>query len=301
MSRISNFCNLLLRPYKLLEVLAFKFGSDKQYLKIWYHNKMGYWMDFNNPKTFNEKLQWLKLYNRKLEYTTMVDKYAVKKYVSDIIGEQYIIPALGVWDSFDEIDFDNLPDQFVLKCTHDSGGLVICKDKSKLDKLVARAKIEASLNTDFYKLGREWPYKNVPRRIIAEEYMEDKETGELRDYKFFCFDGTVKWLFIATDRQNHEEPYFDFFDMNFIHLPMKSGHPNAPIPPLKPVTFDLMVQLCSKLSKNIPHVRIDLYEVNGMVYFGEMTFFHHTGRVQFEPSEWDEIFGKEIILPPKTI
>lgn len=282
--------------YRFICDIPFLDSNDKYHIKKYWYARMPYRLNLKNPRSYNEKLQWLKLHDHNPMYTTMVDKYAAKKYVADIIGEKYIIPTLGVWNSFDEIDFDSLPNQFVLKCTHDSGGLVICKDKSKLDISKAKPELERSLLTDYYANGREWPYKEVPRRIIAEKYMEDTKTGELRDYKFFCFNGNVKWLFIATDRQNREEPYFDFFDMDFNHLPMKHGHPNAPVIPDKPVSFELMKELASKLSQGIPHVRVDFYEVDGHVYFGELTFFHHGGWTPFTPEEWDYIFGEEIEL-----
>ena len=287
-----TFYNLICRLPK------FSDNDEIQIKRNWY-SRMTYGLNLDTPKSYNEKLQWLKLYDRNPLYTTMVDKYAVKDYVANIIGKQYIIPTIGVWEKFDDIDFDSLPNQFVLKCTHDSGGLLICKDKKKLDWAKAKQKIESSLQTDYYLNGREWPYKNVPRKIIAEQYMEDTKTGELRDYKFFCFDGKVKWLFIATDRQNREEPYFDFFDMDFNHLPMQHGHPNAPILPEKPQNFEQMKKLAAKLSKDIPHVRVDFYEVDGKVYFGELTFFHHGGWTPFTPEKWDYIFGKEIELPTK--
>ena len=204
--------------------------SDEEYLKRMFSARMKKELNLDNPQTYNEKLQWLKLYDRRPEYTQLVDKYAVKKYVKECIGEEYVIPTLGVWDRFDDIDFDRLPNQFVLKCTHDSGGLVICKDKSIFDKQKAKKKIEASLMRDFFMTFREWPYKDVPRRIIAEKYMEDDSTSELRDYKFFCFDGEPKMLFVATDRQTPgEEVKFDFFDMNYQHIDVKNEHPNAKI------------------------------------------------------------------------
>ena len=273
---------------------------DKMYIKLKFYSRMGRFPDLKNPKTFNEKLQWLKLYNRNPEYTRMVDKYEAKKYVADIIGEEYIIPTLGVWDKFDDIDFDKLPDQFVLKCTHDSGGLVICRDKSKLDKDAARKKIEKSLKENYYWSTREWPYKNVKPRIIAEQYMEDGATAELRDYKFFCFDGEVKALFIATERASlTEETKFDFFDGDFVHLPFTNGHPNADVQPKKPEKFELMKKQAGILSKGIPHARIDFYEVDGKVYFGEITFFHWSGMMPFEPAEWDIRFGDWINLPQR--
>ncbi len=303
MTLINSTWAYMTHPKRIIYDLIAKYGSDKLYLKFWFHTCMGYWMDFDNPKTFNEKLQWLKLYNRKAEYTTMVDKYSVKNYVAEIIGDEYIIPTIGVWNTFDEIDFDSLPNQFVLKCTHDSGGLVICKNKKQLNKEKARIKIENSLRTDFYMKGREWPYKNVPRRIIAEKYMEDKETGELRDYKFFCFDGEVKAMFIATERQNKNDvTRFDFFDRFFNHIDCVNGHPMADVPPAKPKNYELMIKLAEQLSKNMPHVRVDFFEANGHVYFGELTFFHQSGAIPMNPFEVDELFGSWLKLPnQKTV
>ncbi len=299
----NRFIKVITNPRKVLyniisSLSCFKNNDKVQIKKRWY-GRMSYRLNLRAPKSYNEKLQWLKLYDRNPLYTTLVDKYAVKEYVANIIGEEYIIPTLGVWNKFDDIDFESLPNQFVLKCTHDSGGIVICKDKQALDLVKAKQRIETSLRTDYYVSGLEWPYKNVKHRIIAERYMEDKKTGELRDYKFFCFNGVPKWLFIATDRQNREEPYFDFFDMDFNHLPMQHGHPNAPILPEKPMKFEEMKTLASKLSQNIPHVRVDFYEVDGYIFFGELTFFHHGGWTPFTPQKWDYIFGQEIKLPLK--
>ena len=295
--------NFIKSPYKRILYLS-KLGfydrmDDKKYLQKLYKAAFGKELDWDNPQTFNEKLQWLKLYDRKPIYTTMVDKYEVKKYVAEKIGEEYIISTLGVWDNFDDIDFDKLPDQFVLKCTHDSGGLVICKDKRKLDIATAKKKMEKALRTSFYSEFREWPYKDVKPRIIAEQYMAD-ESGGLIDYKFFCFDGVPRIMFIATDRENpNEETKFDFFDMDFNHLDIRNGHPNAKLPPRKPKRFELMKQLASKLSNGIPHVRVDMYEVNGKVYFGELTFYHWGGVVKFEPDSWDKILGDWLVLPRK--
>ncbi len=289
-------------PYKIFNFLANKnllnFLSDETFLRLVYRGRMGKKLNLDNPRTYNEKLQFLKLYNRNPLYTTLVDKYEVKKYVADIIGDEYIIPTLGVWDNFDDIDFDKLPNQFVLKCTHDSGGLVICKDKSKLDMEKAKKKINQSLNKNYYYQNREWPYKDVKPRIIAEEYMEDAKTAELRDYKFFSFDGKTEVLFIATERQvKGEETKFDFFDMDYNHLPFINGHPNAKVLPEKPENFDKMRELSEKLSKGIPQVRVDFYDVDGKIYFGEMTFFHWSGMKPFEPEEWDYKFGEYINLP----
>lgn len=295
-------------PRKIHAALAQNFSrsklshgmSDKAYLSYMYKVAFGKKPNLEEPKTFNEKLQWLKLYNRNPEYSKLVDKCDVKPYIADSIGEQYVIPTLGVWDRFEEIDFDALPNQFVLKCTHDSGSVVICRDKSTFDVEKARERLTAKLKNDLFWHGREWPYKNLKPRILAEQYMEDEKTAELRDYKFFCFDGEVKALFIATDRQKEgEEVKFDFFDPDFQWMPVKQGHPNAKVHPEKPMCFEEMKELAAKLSVGMPHVRVDFYEVNGRVYFGELTFFHFCGLVPFCPEEWDTTFGSWIRLPEK--
>lgn len=276
----------------------FNWMNDEMYLKIAYWARMHKKLNLENPQTFSEKLQWMKLYDRNPLYTKLVDKYEVKPIVEQKIGSQYIIPTLGMWEKFDDIDFSKLPNQFVLKCTHDSGGIIVCKDKNKLDIEKTRTIINRCLSHSFYWGMREWPYKNVLPRIIAEKYMEDTKTAELRDYKFFCFDGEPKALFIASDRMTKgEETKFDFFDMDFKHLPFRNGHPNAAEMPEKPMCFEEMKQLASTLSKGFPQVRIDFYEVDDKVYFGEMTFFHWTGMTPFDPEEWDYTFGSWINLP----
>lgn len=285
--------------FKNISYKFFNLLPDKLFIQLKFFKNFHRLPNLKNPKTFSEKLQWLKLYDRNPYYTKLVDKYEVKKIVADIIGKKYIIPTLGVWDKAEDIDFDTLPNQFVLKATHDSGRVIICKDKEKLDKEWAKKEMAKSLKRDFYALTREWPYKNVPRRIIAEEFMEDAETKELRDYKFFCINGKVELLFIATGRQTQEEPYFDFFDTDYNHLPFKHGHPNAPIKPIKPKNFDLMKIISEKLSLNLPQIRVDLYEINGNIYFGELTLFHHSGMVQFDPPTWDYQLGELLKLPQK--
>ncbi len=201
-----------------------------------------------------------------------------------------------MWDSFDDIDFDFLPDQFVLKCTHDSEGLVIVQDKQRFDKDAARKKITEALEQNFYYIGREWPYKNVKPRIIAEKYMEDHRDGELRDYKFFCFNGEPKMMFIASDR-NSGHVKFDYYDLNFDHVDLTQKYPNASQPLRKPDTFDEMIRLSKVLSKGYPHMRVDWYEVDGKLYFGEMTFYHFSGFMPFNPPMWDEVWGDWLELP----
>lgn len=271
---------------------------DKAYLKLIYRCNFGKRLDLKNPVTYNEKLQWLKLYDRRPEYTMLVDKYEVKQYVKNVIGEQYLIPTLGVWNRFEDIDFDSLPNEFVLKCTHDSGGLVICTDKSKFDYSAAAQKIQRCLKTNYYNHGREYPYKNVKPRIIAEQYMVDESGYELKDYKFFCFDGVARIMFIATDRQvPGEETKFDFYDMDFKHLPFTNGHPNSLHEIKRPKAFSEMRYLAEKLSRGLPQARIDFYDINGSVYFGEITLFHWSGMMPFKPDEWDKILGSYIKLP----
>ncbi|MDO4737700.1 MAG: ATP-grasp fold amidoligase family protein [Bacteroidales bacterium] len=282
---------------RLLYQIAPLIKSDKIFLKMLFPLRMGYRLNLDNPRTFSERLQWLKLNDRHPEYTKMVDKVAAKEYVAGVIGEKYIIPTLAVYNSAEEIDFDKLPNRFVLKCTHDSGGIVVCRDKSKLDINVAREKMHKGLKRAYFIQNREYPYKNVPRRIIAEQYMED-ESGELMDYKFFCFDSKPKYLFVATDRfKKDTDTKFDFFDMEWNHLPFTNGHPNNPVVPQKPQNFELMKQIAERLSIGFPHIRVDLYNISGRVYFGELTFFHWSGMMPFVPMEWDYKFGESLRLP----
>lgn len=219
----------LLNPSKLvLRIMNSKFSrilADKTYLKIYFKCKMGYKLNLKNPQTFNEKLQWLKLYDRNPEYTKMVDKYEVREYIKEKIGEEYLIPLIGVYDKFDDIDFDELPNQFVIKCNHDSGGLVICKDKGKLNIEETRKKINKSLKRNYYYSGREWPYKNVKPRIIIEKYMEDSNKSDLIDYKLFCFNGIPKIVLVCSERFSSSNMCKTWFDMNWKLIDMtESGH-----------------------------------------------------------------------------
>ncbi len=291
---IKVFKNPKLAIVYMINLKIFNIIPDERYLKINYKLHMGKKLDLNSPQTFNEKLQWLKLRDRNPLYTNLVDKYEVRKYISKTIGEEYLIPLIGVWDKFEDIDFSKLPNKFVLKCNHDSGGLIICKDKNKLDIEEVKKKINKSLKRNYYYAWREWPYKNVKPRIICEKYMVDESGIELKDYKFFCFNGKPKALFVATDRGI--DTRFDFYDMEFNHLPFMQHYKNGVKKIVKPKGFDKMVKLASKLSKDIPHVRVDFYDINGKVYFGELTFYHFSGFERFEPKEYDEIFGDWINL-----
>lgn len=269
-----------------------RFYDDKEFLAPIFRSRTGYEMNVENPRTFNEKIQWLKLYDRNPAYTRMVDKYAVKEYIARKIGEEYVIPTLGVYDTFDEIAFDNLPDQFVLKCTHDSGSVVICHDKSCFDKEDAKKKLERNLSINYYWVGREWPYKNVQRRIIAEKYMA--QSNNMVDYKFMCFHGEPKIVFTCTERFEQDGLKVTFFDLDWNRLSFERYyHSSTKVIP-RPQNLELMIKLAAKLSDGIPFVRVDFYEIEGTVYFGELTFSPGGGMEDFRPVEWDFIMGEWI-------
>ena len=274
----------------------FNFLNDYTFLKMKYRLCLRKKLDLKDPKTFNEKLQWLKLYDRKPIYTTMVDKYEAKKYVASIIGEEYIIPTLGVYNHFDEIDFEKLPNQFVIKCTHDSGGVVIVKDKKELDIEETKKKIEKSLKKNYFYSGREWPYKNVKPRIIIEKYMVDESQKELKDYKVFNFDGKAKIIQVDFDRFiEHKRNLYDT-DWNYIEAVIQyPTDKNVKIN--KPKNLNKMLELAEKLSKDIPHVRTDFYSIDDKIYFGELTFYHGSGYEKFIPEEFGEELGSWIKLP----
>ncbi|MDD7306757.1 MAG: ATP-grasp fold amidoligase family protein [Peptoniphilaceae bacterium] len=250
---------------------------DSLYLKFFYYKRFGKKLDLKNPLTLNEKLQWLKLNNRKDIYTRMVDKVRVKDYVREKIGDQFIIKTLGVWDRFDDIDFDTLPNQFVLKCNHDSGNYIICPDKAKLDKEKAKNILEKALKKNFFYTGREWPYKNVKPKILAEEFI-GKDGKVPEDYKLMCINGVFDNIMVCTDRQSGTTKYY-FFDKAWKLIRCNKWGELAPqdFSLEKPEKFDTMVEIAEKLSYDIPLTRIDLYEVDGKIYFGEITFFPNSG------------------------
>lgn len=286
---------------KMLFISQFrKCFSDEFYLKTQYPYKTGWWLDLENPQTFNEKLQWLKLYYRNDKLTKMVDKYAVKDYVAEKIGEKYLIPTIGVWDNADEIDFSKLPEKFVLKCTHDSGGLIVCSDKKKLNFDKARKWLKKRLKRNFYIYKREWPYKNVKPRVIAEQFMEDNSIinkNGLTDYKFFCFNGEVDSVMACIDRGINDTKFY-FFDRNWNLLKLNKRGIEAPkgftLP--KPECLDEMFDIATKLSEGIPFVRVDLYCINEQPYFGEITFFPTSGYDSNLLEETDIYWGKKIDL-----
>lgn len=280
---------------KMKELLK-KLLPDKIFLNIKYKKVFGKKLDLKNPKTFNEKLQWLKLYDRNPIYTTLVDKYEVKYYVANLIGEEFIIPTYGIYNNFDEIDFNSLPNQFVIKCTHDSGGLIIVKDKSKFDIDSAREKIKKSLKTNYYYSSREWPYKNVKPRIIIEKYMEDDKTKDLKDYKFFVFNGKVNFFKIDFNRfTKHQANYYDL-NGNILNFGEEICPPNYNIKIDMPYNLKKMVELAEKLANDIPFIRVDFYETNKKIFFGELTFYPAGGFGKFSPQDWDIILGRKIQL-----
>jgi hypothetical protein len=273
---------------------------DRKFLELVFPLNTGYKLNLDNPKTYNEKLQWLKLYDRNPEYIKMVDKVEAKKYAARIIGEEHIIPTLAVYDRTEDIIFDELPNQFVLKCTHDSGGIVICQDKSKLNIEEAKRKLNKGLKNNYFYQNREWPYKHVKPRIIAEAYMEDESEFELKDYKFFCFNGVP--IFLKVDFGRYIDHHANYYDMDWNLLPFdelpydRVEDKNI----LKPIDFNNMINIAQELSKDIPFVRIDLYNVKGKIFFGELTFFPASGMAKYNPIEWDYKFGSYINLPRRS-
>ena len=286
---------IALQPKRYLAKLLLKFTfclSDKQYLKALFMYRFGYSLDLKNPKTFCEKLQWLKLYDRKPEYARMVDKYEVKKYVADKIGNEYIIPTLGVWDAPEDIEWEELPNQFVLKTTHGGGGngVIVCKDKTKLDIKAVCKQLHKSLSSDLYKTFREWPYKNVSKRIIAESFLASP-SGELKDYKFFCFNGKVKCFKIDFGR--FVEHHANYYSPAGQLLPFgeKGLEPDPNHIEIMPENLNEMISLAEQLSDGFKFLRVDLYNIKGKIYFGELTFYPAAGLGELVPDEWNEKIG----------
>lgn len=267
------------------------FLSDEKYVKFIYRLRMGKLLNLSAPKAFSEKLQWLKVYDHNPKYSKMADKISMRDYVSSIIGEGHTVPILGVWDSFDAIDFDSLPSSFVLKTNHDSGSYVICRDKNDLDYKKAKKKIEKSLKTNYYKVTREWQYKEIKRKVIAEVLLKD-DGESLTDYKFFCFNG--KPLFMYIEKESDDHPLQAIFDMDFNPLPFTMEDDKWEDKIIKPDNFSEMIDYAAKLSYSIPFLRVDMYVVNGVVYIGELTFYHYGGFVNFNPPAWDNTIGEQL-------
>lgn len=285
------------RQLKILHVFG-KHLSDEEFTKRIYKIKVGKTLNLSQPKTYTEKLQWLKLYDRKPEYTVMQDKLAVREYISSKIGSEYLIPLLGVWNDANEIDFDALPNQFVLKCNHDCASVVICKDKACLDINQTKIKLNTCLHKNYYDSSREWAYKDIKPCIIAEKYMSNKGEAFLTDYKIFCFSGKARMLYVGTGQPHTDEQRIDYFDIDFNHLPIKRGSiPWSQTEIKKPEGFERLVSLAETLAGSIPFIRVDFYLVNNQPYFGEFAFYPSAGLAEFSPYEWEEKVGDWIQLP----
>lgn len=281
-----------------IKTLLYKFGlllPDSIYVRLKYWNAFGKFPRLRNPQTFNEKLTWLKLHDHNPLYTKMVDKLEVKEYVAELIGEEHIIPTYGVWDKAENIDFNSLPDKFVMKATHDSGRVIICRDKSKLDKKWAREEMKKSLKRNFYAVTREWPYRNVKPRIIAEELLELPGTGVLADYKVHNFNGEPEVILVCRNRFADTGLTEDFFDKKWTHLDVKRPeHPNSHVRENRPAELGKMLHLAKELSKGYPFMRTDFYIIDGKIYFGEITLYPASASVAFIPDEFDYILGNKL-------
>lgn len=280
----------------ILGFKMFKAIPDAKYLQLKYRLIMGRKLDLKNPKTFNEKLQWLKLNDRRPEYTMLVDKYEVRQHIKETIGEEYLIPLIGVYNNFDEIDFDVLPNEFVLKPNHTSGDVFICRDKSKINYRELKSEVDKWLQRDYYWLHREWPYKNVQPKIVCEKYMVDESGIDLKDYKFMCFNGEVRCSFVGLNRQSETGLNIDFYDLDWELMPFERHYPNSGIKLEKPKNYEKMIRLAELLSSELPFVRVDFYEINGKMYFGELTFYPGSGFEGFTPESYDELLGSWINL-----
>lgn len=303
--------NLILRIVRIPERIKVKIYHaaangkipfpDKAYIKWNYKIHTGDSLNLKSPSTFQEKLSWMKLHYHIPLHSKLVDKYAVRDIIKEKIGEEYLVPLLGVYDSFDDINFDSLPNQFVLKCSHDSGSVVICKDKSIFDFNYAKKTIVSHMKVNHFYRSREWPYKNVKPRILCEPYLKDDNAVDRPDYKFLCFNGEPKIMLVLTDRGSEDTQKMNYYNMNWELLPITEKiYPNNPLPDKKPECFDQMIEFSKILSNGIPFVRVDFTSVNGKLYFGELTFYHNGAQRKLFPSEWNRILGDWLTLPSKT-
>lgn len=296
-----------IRRYIGVRVSQLRFLDDRTSLRLLFWSVTGNSLNLEAPQTFNEKLQWLKLYDRKPTYQMMVDKITAKEWAASRIGAEHIIPTIKVWDNEKDINTEELPDQFVLKTNHDSGTVFVCRDKAEFDLPNVKRCLKKSLSKNFFFQSREWPYKNIKPQVFAESYISgfdgskaDKREGEMKgvvDYKFLCYNGICEYLFTCTGRESNDLRV-DFFDLEWNHLPFERHYPNADIHIPKPEALSQMVEIAESLSKDIPFVRVDLYQDQGHIYFGEMTLYPGAGLEEFAPPEWDQILGEPISIPP---
>jgi len=295
--KIKKISKILKNPLLLFAHMCrywpLRYISDEAFLKLSFKAYQGYKLDLNKVETFNEKIQWLKLFDRNNKYTDLTDKYLVRKYVKERIGEQYLIPLLGVWNYVNEINFSKLPNQFVLKCNHDSGSVIICKNKQEFDTQKATKKLKKNLNTQYFWKSREYNYKNIKRKVIAEKYMIDIDGKEINDYKFFCFNGDPK--FIQVDFARHTKHIRNYYNIDGTFIPVEYGcqsDRNLMLP--KDIKLDEMINIAKKLSKDFIMVRVDLYQIENKIYFGELTFHHGGGFMKVNPFEYDKKWGSYI-------
>ena len=278
--------------------LFFKHLPDSLYLKIQYRAIMGDRLNLNHPKSFNEKLQWLKIHDRKAEYIQYADKYCVRDFVKRIIGEQYLVKLLGTWDNADNIDYSILPNQFVMKGSHDSGSVVVCRNKEILNTETTTKEMREVLKKNNYYYGRDWPYKDIKPRIIAEEFLDNGPKG-LIDYKFYCFHGEPKFLYISQGLENHSTAHITFYGLDKVKMPFqRADYPTHEVEPVFPKNFDDMIGIARKLAiaVNAPFIRIDLYNIKERILFSEITFRPCSGYMRFTPKEWDYKVGAMLHL-----
>lgn len=301
---MKKIIKIIKNPQRLLIYILnknfFRFVPDELYLKLKYRLCIGRKLNLDSPSSFNEKLQWLKLYNRCPQYSNLVDKYLVRDYVANIIGSCYLIPIIGTWCKFEDIDFNALPEQFVLKPNHTSGNVFICKDKNNMNYDSLNREVKKWLKRKYYWIHREWPYKHIKPRIICEKYLADELNDDLKDYKFMCFNGKVKCCFVCSNRSSSTGLNIDIYDTDWNKMSFERvGHPNSQELIERPINYKKMIELSEKLSEDIPFIRVDFYEVNEKIYFGELTFFPGAGFEEFTPESYDYLLGSWIKLPQK--
>lgn len=303
MNNLEKKFKVLRSPRQLFKRLMWKTSKmwpERAYLKVLAWNNTGKGINLDNPKTYNDKMSWLKLYYHKAIFTKMVDKYGVKEYVTERLGsDKYVIPAYGVYNTFDDIDFEKLPNEFIMKCTHDSGSQIVCRDKVAFNKTKARAILEKGMKRDYFWHNREWPYKNVPRKILIEKFVPQLGNDESIEYKVTCCDGKVKFITVCTGPA-HEEPerrHNDHFDTEWNRINFEVVFSKSPYPIKKPSMLKELIEMSEKLAEGLPYLRVDWYDVDGDILFGELTFYTWGGACVFKPWSFNEVLGSWITLP----
>lgn len=282
---------------KMLKLLP-----DKLFLQLFFIKNMKKRIKFKSPKTFNEKIQWMKVYDRKPLYNKLADKYEVREFVANVLGEEYLIPIYGVYNDFAQIDFDALPSQFVIKCTHDSGSVVVCRDKAKFNVAEAKEKIDKGMKRNAYDYAREWQYKDIEPRIIVEKFLEQDNGESIIDYKYFCFNGEPKFFYVSQGLENHATAQISFYNLDGKKMPFRRSDYKPFEEDKRPKRGEEMIEIARKSAKAIPSpfVRVDLYEINGKIYFSEFTLHPCSGVMPFYPKEWDLKVGDMLELTKNT-